>query len=296
MKKYAYHAGWAGADAQEYNVQNALLGISGFSFETYKEDPSQFDGLFLHGLTTPEDPVYREWLNAGRGKDIALFTMECPGIQPTEFSDEVQNSIGKFLIWDLDRADGKKNFHVYQYYIAMNPGDGLDFHERLPVVFMNANKYFPDPHELYTARKALARSFYHTLDVYGDGWNADEWRNYYGRAVGHEIQRYRFRLVTETCRYSHKIDSDKLIGTLSAGVVPVYLGCPNIADYVDPAAFINVEEHASIVDVVLGMPESQWREIRDAGQRYLASTQYKRWFSVEAYQKSVKDALIADTT
>lgn len=56
---------------------------------------------------------------------------------------------------------------------------------------------------------------------------------------------YRFALVFENSRY-HGYVTEKLLAALVAGCIPIYLGAPNVGDYFNKKAFIDVGDFPSL--------------------------------------------------
>ena len=66
------------------------------------------------------------------------------------------------------------------------------------------------------------------------------------------LARHRFTIAFENASAEHYV-SEKILHPLLVGSIPVYWGCPRIAEYYNPRAFINCHDFASFDDVVAHM-------------------------------------------
>ena len=60
---------------------------------------------------------------------------------------------------------------------------------------------------------------------------------------------YRFTIAFENLSADYYI-SEKIVHPLLAGSIPIYWGCPQVAEYYNPDAFINCHDYASFDDVI----------------------------------------------
>ena len=74
---------------------------------------------------------------------------------------------------------------------------------------------------------------------------------------------YRYSVVIENVRERNYF-SEKLIDAILCETVPIYLGCPNIADFLDPAGMILCEDEADIQAAVRAASETQYGEMLPA--------------------------------
>ena len=63
------------------------------------------------------------------------------------------------------------------------------------------------------------------------------------------IAHHKFTIAFENSSRSHYI-SEKIFHPLSVGSIPIYWGCPEIAQYLNPASFINCHDFPSFDDVI----------------------------------------------
>lgn len=113
-----------------------------------------------------------------------------------------------------------------------------------PVMVMISQCNTPNRRMEYV--EALARLI--GVDSYGNCMRTVEWpaellaqqRNKYAQKAI-VMRQYRFYLAFENSNEPDYV-SEKIYNALSEGVVPVYMGAPNVADYVPSRSFINVAD------------------------------------------------------
>jgi hypothetical protein len=79
--------------------------------------------------------------------------------------------------------------------------------------------------------------------------------------------------------------TEKIFDCLLAGTIPVYLGAPDVEDWVDPACFIDMRRfdgYDELREYLLGLGHVGLEAMRDAGRDYLRSAMF-RPFSKDAF-------------
>ena len=77
------------------------------------------------------------------------------------------------------------------------------------------------------------------------------------------ISKYKFTIAFENQSYPHYV-TEKIVHPFLAGSIPIYWGCPKIAQMFNPAAFINCHDYNSLDEVV-----SRVQEIDNDHELYL---------------------------
>jgi hypothetical protein len=165
--------------------------------------------------------------------------------------------------------------------------------------------------DLYHERRAIAREAERympdVLDIFGAGWNGEQisWcRLYPNRPYrcwhiepkdSKEVMcaEYRFVLAYENFRGCRGYVSEKIFDAWQGGSVPVYLGEERIAELVPREAFVdarNFRTRRELLTYLQSCPESEWREMREAGQKFLRSAAF-RSFTDEAFAQRMTDVL-----
>jgi len=80
-----------------------------------------------------------------------------------------------------------------------------------------------------------------------------------------EYSKYTFVIAMENCQKEGYI-TEKLINAYYAGAIPIYWGAPDINEYFNPKAFINVsdfEDFDACTEYILSLPESKITEMQN---------------------------------
>jgi hypothetical protein len=102
------------------------------------------------------------------------------------------------------------------------------------------------------------------FDLYGRGWTS------YGTEIEDKlstIRNYKFALCFENGSYPGYV-TEKIIDCLVAGVIPIYMGAPDIVDYIPPELFIDARQFKSFHDMD--------DYVRTNGHRKMASHEWLR--------------------
>ena len=152
--------------------------------------------------------------------------------------------------------------------------------------------------ELYSERiKAIAYfSKYESFDLYGGLWDrntkllnseiAVAVRKSYRGAIPARgklafLQGYKFSLVYENTIFPGYL-TEKIFDCFFAGVVPVYLGDPRVADRIPSTCFIDVRRFSSydeLANFMFSITESEYQEYLDAAKRFINSAAFKPFTS-----------------
>ena len=179
--------------------------------------------------------------------------------------------------------------------------------DRRGIILVNSNKRAAlSDGELYTERLRAVKHFsaHGGIDLWGRLWEngLGELEAEYGEAVRRSLRgpvddkyeamsRYRFAICYENMVLEGWI-TEKLFDCLYAGVVPIYLGAPDIDTAVDPGCYIDARQFASYEEMqryLDSLGPSDYERLRTAGREYLASERFRQ-FSPDAFA----DRFIAD--
>jgi hypothetical protein len=137
------------------------------------------------------------------------------------------------------------------------------------------------------------------IDVFGSGWDnlgnlPSRWEEKLRRVSGvfrgrcddkHEtMRRYRFGIAYENTACTGWV-TEKIVDCFVAGIVPVYLGAPDIADFVPPGSFLDASRYASpedLADRMRSTPDAEAMAMVASGREYLGSPAGER-HSVEGF-------------
>jgi hypothetical protein len=131
------------------------------------------------------------------------------------------------------------------------------------------------------------------IDVFGPGWdNLDNlpshWEEKLRRISGVfrgpcdrkrvTVRRYRFGIAYENTAWPGYV-TEKIVDCFVAGIVPVYLGAPDIAEHVPADSFLDAMRYPSPVDLadrMRSMPAAEAMAMIAAGREYLKSPEGER--------------------
>jgi hypothetical protein len=179
--------------------------------------------------------------------------------------------------------------------------------DRHGIILVNSNKRAAlSDGELYTERLRALKHFSAngSIDLWGRLWEngLGDLEAEYGEAVRRSLRgpvddkyeamsRYRFAICYENMVLDGWI-TEKLFDCLYAGVVPIYLGAPDIDDAVNPDCYIDARRFASYDEMqryLDALSPAEYDRLRTAGRDYIASEKFRQ-FSPDAFA----DRFIAD--
>lgn len=168
-------------------------------------------------------------------------------------------------------------------------------------------RYPPLGSDLYIERlKAVAQfAGRPDFDTFGQGWDrrhpavpqrlhAAFRRAYRGPADGKlaTLARYRFALCLENSSFPGYI-SEKIFDCFFAGTVPLYLGAPDVQDFIPPDTFIDLREfrdYAEVERFLDSLDAASVSQYVAAAAEFLHSPAFDR-FSQERFAREMVDAL-----
>ena len=179
--------------------------------------------------------------------------------------------------------------------------------DRRGIILVNSNKRAAlTDGELYTERLRALKHFSARgeIDLWGRLWEngLGDLEAEYGDAVRKSLRgpvddkyeamsRYQYAICYENMVLEGWV-TEKLFDCLYAGVVPIYLGAPDIDTAVDPDCFVDARQFASYDEMqryLDAMSAADYERLRIAGRDYLSSEQFRQ-FSPDAFA----DRFIAD--
>lgn len=231
-----------------------------------------------------------------RGKRI-LIRAEPPNVLPRLYDDGYVRQFQCIVSIVKAGAD----FHwCYPTHHHVNLNRPLA--ERRLLSFMNANKRARGflQNDLYSERvravsEILDASQGAVPDVYGLGWSGMATDKGYVTDKLETLSRYLFNLCFENYRAEGYV-TEKIIDCFYAGTIPVYLGAPDITQYVPGEAFIDACEFPSYVDLLAFLTELSGRPVElnrylEEGKRFLASQTFEDRFTSFAFATQIVNAI-----
>lgn len=159
--------------------------------------------------------------------------------------------------------------------------------------------------EIYKERRRAINFFSGSgdFDLYGFGWDralfadldATSIKACYRGPVVDKIQTmrsYRFALCFENAVFPGYV-TEKIFDAMYAGCIPVYYGAPDIGNYVDEGAFVDLrkfKDYAHLRDYISKMGESEYDSYIKAIRAYVMTDKYEK-FSQKYYASQILDIL-----
>lgn len=121
------------------------------------------------------------------------------------------------------------------------------------------------------------------IDLYGIGWEEAEIdfiESVYRGPIANKIETqksYKFSIAFENTKNHPGLISEKIFDCFAAGTVPVYLGAPNIGDYIPRECFLDVRDFADydeLYEDLAHMSESRYKAYLSAAQEFIRSAKY----------------------
>lgn len=203
-------------------------------------------------------------------RNVLGLAWEPPGFLGVsqEFTEYAQSCIGKYLIGDL--APGMKEPFVehYGYLWYSHPKKDIRDKKQIISTVISHKRWTPRQeyrHEL--ARRILDANL--PVDIYGNGCHLLE-RQGSDRIKGpfenwsDPYEDYLFTICVENFQSNHYF-SEKVVSPLMSKCTPVYLGCPNIKDYVGDTLISlsgDIETDMDLIREILRDPSRYYRQIR----------------------------------
>ena len=216
--------------------------------------------------------------NEINNKKALLILAEAPATVEKNWNIENHEKFIKIFTYNEELLN--LNYHHDKKYIKIKWPVVLSVPELIPFserekefVLVCANKYSHHPHELYSERRKIIRFFENRmnkeLDLYGIGWNKPPqstqhlsfknkvkklfsqffgrffWKkptNYLGMLKNKNdvLKKYKFCFVTENISNVNGYVTEKIWECLSIGVIPIYLGAPDIENLIPKDVFIDL--------------------------------------------------------
>ena len=248
----------------------------------------------------PTRELYKEGLEASMRSKMLFIIWEGKSTYQQNFLESTWNKFDRILTWDDDLVDHSK---FLKLILPIPPRDkrpdSVPFSEKKLLVNMSINKYSSYKHELYSARRKTINYFDshypNDFDLYGLRWEravtrpqrlfsffVKKHKTYRGMAEDKlgTFSHYKFCLCYENNGDANGYVTEKIFDALNAGTVPIYLGAPNIEEYVDADTFIDRRQFKNdeeLAKFLVGMKEEEYNKYIEAGLRFIKSQKYDKF-------------------
>ena len=227
-----------------------------------------------------------------KNKIVYFNTPESDIVRPEDFLIKNHTKFDKVFTWsdDLVNYDPLKYIKTnHSFCFPENIKIGLDGRDKL-CTMIAGNKMIYKPTELYSKRleaiKWFEKNHPNDFDLYGIEWDEfwirskiklfrainrfkplRKWikptrPSYRGTVVRKKdtLERYKFSICYENAT-SNGYVTEKIFDSFFAGCVPIYLGAPNVLEYIPSECFIdmrNFKSYDDLYDYICGMSDSAY--------------------------------------
>lgn len=235
-----------------------------------------------------------------------LVTWEPPAVIPHNIDVKDHAKFAHICTWH-DNFAYQQRYHKINYMVRRPMVDELiPFSKRLFCCLINKNINRTYKTSLTGARKKIIDFFHRNHSqqcaLYGTGWNTYGYMNK-GPIKGRDwrntkiniLKTYRFCICYENCAEPGYI-TEKIFDCFRAGTVPIYLGAPNITNYIPKSCFIDMRDFASpeqLYTYLSRIDEKTFMEYINAIRTYLTSA-LSDVFTEKAYVKTMEQILFPE--
>jgi hypothetical protein len=264
-----------------------LLNEKGIKIDTLDlYPPEEFDRIIF--IDFPGSKRFDPEKLRKKKNNLYLFMTEVEIIYPPNVDGRNHRFFKKIFTFRDDLVDNRK---FYKFFLPVKIPSGpqpANNKKDLFCTMIAGNKKNSDPRELYSERDRAVRWFEKNhpgeFDLYGTGWDKRTFKRPFGWLNRYEILRmtfyrtytsymgsilkkrdilskYSFSICYENARDIQGYITEKIFDCFFAGCVPVYLGAPNITDFIPGDTFIdkrNFKSYEDLYSFMKGMPAVEY--------------------------------------
>ena len=228
------------------------------------------------------------------GNNILGLFQEPPQIEPLYYDEVITSCFGRSLI-PVSTFANNKNILYHGFPVSGEALKRVAFEDRKFIVSISGWKTSKFPGSLYQERfkviNYIQRKTKYVCDIYGQGWNRKttipyfsphrHFKNYKGACSSkiETLKNYKFSICFENSNNNMGYVTEKIFDSMQAGCVPIYLGAPDIRDYVPPGCFIDLRSFASYEDLVRylhSIDKERFEKYMYNINRFLCSDSYRK--------------------
>ncbi len=293
------------------------------------DDLDQFDAVVFLDHPTILNPYFRRLKKRkGKGPLLCLLLAENPANRPDNYWKRSHAIFDKVFTWDTDLVDGEKYISCFLPNRVPQPFK-IDPEEKTKFcVSIASQKYSSHPEELYSERVRAIRWFEQNhpdeFDLYGTLWDRrwfsgklsrlnlflsplyrqfptlgkcqrfPSWRGTVARKRD-VLRTYRFSICYENAVFPGYI-TEKLFDSWFAGCIPVYLGAPDISQFIPDGTYVDrrgFKNYAQLYDYLKNMPTEDFMNYLSTIESFVNSDAMKA-FSAEGFAETMIRHLIPE--
>lgn len=272
IKEAAEERGWSMATFDQLPIKYADK-VLAFNFEAFPE-------VILEALDT-----------LGTGNMVAVVR-EPPEIAPLYYDQDIQRCFGAFYLPEMTSPDNRNSFYLA---FPVSPADceWVPFERKKLLVSITSGKLADFEGSLYRERVKAIKHFQASLpkefDMFGQGWERNTlfpgisphklFPSYRGTVSSkHEAMRkHKFSICYENSNNVCGYVSEKIFDSMRAGCVPIYLGAPDIQEYVPKECFVDLRQFNSYPELeqyIVSVNKRLYQTYLDSISEFLKSDSY----------------------
>lgn len=280
--------------------------VHGMDFVTLDQTagPQALDAVLFMDRPRTDSQAVAQIMATDIPKYLCIFETEV--IKPDNWDISFHQQFKRIFTWSDAHVDDKKYF---KFNFAIDPHSPYDFEvlksafrqRKLCTVIAGA-KQSSHPNELYSSRVDIIHWFEKNasadFDLYGQGWDISDFPSYRGPV--HDklgtLADYRFAICFENANHYPGYITEKILDCFRAGVVPVYLGCPNIGQWIPEDCFIdqrNFSDNEALFAYIKSMDFIQYGKYLDRIREFLQSSKAHS-FSIENFITTISAYISRD--
>ncbi len=227
-------------------------------------DFSQIDAFLFIDCPDFSHPLVRRVFEVDKPRYLITYKSEV--IKPENWLSKTHALFDRVFTWDDQLIEHTKFIKIHH---AQNFNDrpvGVPKDGFCTLVASEGSSSHPS--ELYSERIRAIQWFEanqpEMFDLYGIGWDAASFPSYRGRVdkTLDILQRYKFALCYENTNHFSGYITEKIFDCFKARCLPIYLGAPNIDEYIPPTCFIDrrkFESYEELYAFIAGMSETEYK-------------------------------------
>ena len=210
----------------------------------------------------------------------------------------------KILTWDDDLVDNVKYFKFFLPIADYIKSEYTSFKDKKLLINISSNKKSNYPFELYSKRLDLIKYFSlkkpYDFDLYGMGWDNEtlelnQIKTYRGKIDNKYsvMSNYKFSICFENNADQAGNITEKIFDSLKAYCIPIYLGAPNISQYIPSDCFIDFRNFDSLLQLenyISSFSKADFEKFKVANDRFLSSDEFN-FFSINNFIKTLDKVL-----
>ena len=241
-----------------FEIEQHCLSEYGFEvFDYYNGFPFENDDIVLLVDRTPTH-MYKAWKmlkKQGMLKRTISIMIESPVVDRKcgEFVlNKIKNAFPFFLTYQDNLVDNKKFFKLWPVINITDKKVNLKYYKNEDIacaMICSRQILAEEKGELYSKRIEIVDWFENNPDkkfrIYGKGWNG--YSNWGGviRCKEEAYNNAKYAFCIENARRNGYI-TEKIFDCFQEGIVPIYLGAPNVESYIPESCYIDLSKFETL--------------------------------------------------